>query len=148
MTEGHPVFIANNGRIGFDMQDYRQFAPESAMPMQLVWLGVRKSKKTTFAALENLSHDALLKEELGQQFTDFQQRLKTQQHDPQDFYFMPVHPWQWREKSPASLPATSPVAIWFILAKVANSTKYSNRYALSSIFHRHKSAMSKPRFPS
>ncbi|MGE6453454.1 IucA/IucC family protein [Shewanella baltica] len=97
MTEGHPVFIANNGRIGFDMQDYRQFAPESAMPMQLIWLGVRKSK-TTFAALENLSHDALLKEELGQQFTDFQQRLKTQQHDPQDFYFMPVHPWQWREK--------------------------------------------------
>lgn len=30
MTEGHPVFIANNGRIGFDMQDYDQFAPSAS----------------------------------------------------------------------------------------------------------------------
>ena len=97
MTEGHPVFIANNGRIGFDMQDYYQFAPESACALQLVWIAVRKDK-TTFSALEGLDHDSLLKQELGEQFTEFQQHLSALGQAADSFYFMPVHPWQWREK--------------------------------------------------
>lgn len=97
MTEGHPVFIANNGRIGFDMQDYDQFAPESASALQLVWIAVRKDK-TTFSALEGLDHDSLLKQELGEQFTAFQQHLSAKGQAADGFYFMPVHPWQWREK--------------------------------------------------
>ena len=97
MTEGHPVFIANNGRIGFDMQDYYQFAPESASALQLVWIAVRKDK-TTFSALEGLDHDSLLKQELGEQFTEFQQHLSALGQAADSFYFMPVHPWQWREK--------------------------------------------------
>ena len=97
MTEGHPVFIANNGRIGFDMQDYYQFAPESASALQLVWIAVRKDK-TTFSSLEGLDHDTLLKQELGEQFTEFQQHLSALGQAANSFYFMPVHPWQWREK--------------------------------------------------
>lgn len=97
MTEGHPVFIANNGRIGFDMQDYYQFAPESATALKLVWIAVRKDK-TTFSALEGVDHDTLLKQELGEQFTEFQQQLIAQGQTSDAFYFMPVHPWQWREK--------------------------------------------------
>lgn len=97
MTEGHPVFIANNGRIGFDMQDYYQFAPESASALQLVWIAVRKDK-TTFSALKGLDHDSLLKQELGEQFTEFQQHLSALGQAADTFYFMPVHPWQWREK--------------------------------------------------
>lgn len=97
MTEGHPVFIANNGRIGFDMQDYDQFAPESASALKLVWIAVRKDK-TTFSALEWLDHDSLLKQELGEQFTAFQQHLSAKGQAADGFYFMPVHPWQWREK--------------------------------------------------
>ncbi|ESE43023.1 IucA/IucC family protein [Shewanella decolorationis] len=97
MTEGHPVFIANNGRIGFDMQDYDQFAPESASALQLVWIAVRKDK-TTFSALKGLDHDSLLKQELGEQFTEYQQHLSAKGQAADGFYFMPVHPWQWREK--------------------------------------------------
>ncbi|MFB2639218.1 IucA/IucC family siderophore biosynthesis protein [Shewanella bicestrii] len=97
MTEGHPVFIANNGRIGFDMQDYYQFAPESACTLRLVWIAVRKDK-TTFSSLEGLDHDSLLKLELGEQFTEFQQHLSALGQAADSFYFMPVHPWQWREK--------------------------------------------------
>lgn len=97
MTEGHPVFIANNGRIGFDMQDYYQFAPESATALKLLWIAVSKDK-TTFCALEGLDHDTLLKQELGEQFSEFQQQLIAQGQTSDAFYFMPVHPWQWREK--------------------------------------------------
>lgn len=97
MTEGHPVFIANNGRIGFDMQDYYQFAPESATALKLLWIAVSKDK-TTFSTLEGLDHDTLLKQELGEQFSEFQQLLIAQGQTSDAFYFMPVHPWQWREK--------------------------------------------------
>lgn len=36
MSEGHPGFVANNGRLGFDAGDYRAFAPEAASPIQVI----------------------------------------------------------------------------------------------------------------
>ena len=32
MTEGHPGFVANNGRIGFGLDDHEAYAPESGAP--------------------------------------------------------------------------------------------------------------------
>ena len=29
MTEGHPGFVANNGRVGFGLDDYERYAPET-----------------------------------------------------------------------------------------------------------------------
>ncbi|WP_030951151.1 IucA/IucC family protein, partial [Streptomyces sp. NRRL S-481] len=38
MTEGHPCFVANNGRLGFGIHEYLSYAPETASPVRLVWL--------------------------------------------------------------------------------------------------------------
>ena len=38
MTEGHPAFVANNGRIGFGLDDYAAFAPETGEAVRLHWL--------------------------------------------------------------------------------------------------------------
>ena len=35
MTEGHPGFLANNGRIGFSLPDYRAYAPEQGRATRL-----------------------------------------------------------------------------------------------------------------
>ncbi len=32
MTEGHPCFVANNGRLGFGIHEYLSYAPETAEP--------------------------------------------------------------------------------------------------------------------
>ncbi len=32
MTEGHPCFVANNGRLGFGVDEYHRYAPEAAAP--------------------------------------------------------------------------------------------------------------------
>lgn len=32
MTEGHPCFVANNGRLGFGVHDHHRYAPEAAAP--------------------------------------------------------------------------------------------------------------------
>lgn len=98
MTEGHPSFIANNGRIGFDAADYVRYAPESARPLQLVWVAVHQDK-AHFASIEALPYNKLIAEELGDaQITAFTARLLAQGADPENYYFMPVHPWQWQNK--------------------------------------------------
>src|SRR5699024_12378824 len=38
MTEGHPGFLANNGRIGFSLPDYRAYAPEQGRATRLEWV--------------------------------------------------------------------------------------------------------------
>ncbi len=44
MTEGHPCFVANNGRLGFGISDYRAFAPETGAAVQLEWIAVHRSQ--------------------------------------------------------------------------------------------------------
>ncbi len=42
MTEGHPGFVANNGRIGFGLAEYRAYAPENGGRVRLLWLAARR----------------------------------------------------------------------------------------------------------
>ena len=43
MTEGHPAFVANNGRIGFSATDHAAYSPEAGSDVHLVWVAVRRS---------------------------------------------------------------------------------------------------------
>ncbi len=42
MTEGHPAFVAANGRIGFGLDEYRAFAPEVGGRFRYRWLAARR----------------------------------------------------------------------------------------------------------
>ncbi len=97
MSEGHPVFVANNGRVGFGADDYRAYAPEAGAPIRLVWLAVHR-QCAHFSAIDGIEHDALLEQELGAQYPGFIHRLREKQLDPADYLLMPVHPWQWFNK--------------------------------------------------
>lgn len=97
MSEGHPVFVANNGRIGFGAGDYLAYAPETGAPVRLVWLAVHRDC-ARFSAIDGLEHRALLEQELGAQLDAFERRLRGQRLEPQDYLLMPVHPWQWSNK--------------------------------------------------
>lgn len=98
MTEGHPVFVANNGRLGFDAVDYHAYAPEAGAPITLVWLAVHR-EDAHFSAIEGLDYAALLRDELGEAtLADFHRRLGDRGLDPADYLLMPAHPWQWFHK--------------------------------------------------
>ena len=98
MTEGHPTFIANNGRIGFDTQDYTRYAPETGSPIDIVWLAVHKSK-ATFSSISTLDYDQLITGELGQDVVHrFTAILRAEGLDEDDYLFLPAHPWQWFNK--------------------------------------------------
>ncbi|MFF3326164.1 IucA/IucC family protein [Streptomyces sp. NPDC002889] len=98
MTEGHPCFVANNGRLGFGVHEYLSYAPETASEVRLVWLAARRDR-TTFTSGAGLDHDALMKAELGEAaLARFGRQLTALGLDPSDYLLLPVHPWQWWNK--------------------------------------------------
>ncbi|MFH9298802.1 IucA/IucC family protein [Streptomyces sp. NPDC017520] len=98
MTEGHPCFVANNGRLGFGVDEYRAYAPETASEVRLVWLAAHRDR-ATFTAGAGLDHEALVKGELSEATRErFDGTLRGLGLDPGDYYLLPVHPWQWWNK--------------------------------------------------
>ncbi|MES1955107.1 IucA/IucC family protein [Salinisphaera hydrothermalis] len=98
MTEGHPAFVANNGRMGFSGDDFAAYAPEAAHPIRLIWVAAHVSR-AHFATASDRSVESHLADELDattrQRFAD---QLVELGLDPADYHFMPVHPWQWQNK--------------------------------------------------
>jgi siderophore synthetase component len=98
MTEGHPGFVANNGRIGFDIAEFHFYAPEAAAPIRLMWLAAHRDR-ATFTCCADIDYDTLIARELG---TEERARLEAVLTgiglDPSDYLLFPAHPWQWTNK--------------------------------------------------
>lgn len=98
MTEGHPCFVANNGRLGFGVHEYLAYAPETASPVRLVWLAAHRSR-AAFTAGIGIAYESFVRDELGEETVGrFARTLSGQGLDPEDYLLIPVHPWQWWNK--------------------------------------------------
>ncbi len=98
MTEGHPCFVANNGRLGFGIHEYLSYAPETASPVRLVWLAAHRSR-AAFTAGVGIEYESFIRAELGAGTVErFGRTLSDRGLDPDDFLLIPVHPWQWWNK--------------------------------------------------
>ncbi|PHO01123.1 transcriptional regulator, partial [Rhodobacteraceae bacterium 4F10] len=98
MTEGHPGFVANNGRIGFDSSDYRSYAPEAGNSFSLLWLAGHTAK-AVYSAIETLPYETLIHKELdADTIAQFNKIIEEKGFSPKDYLFIPVHPWQWFNK--------------------------------------------------
>ncbi|MFG2332181.1 IucA/IucC family protein [Streptomyces sp. NPDC048604] len=98
MTEGHPCFVANNGRLGFGVDEFRAYAPEAASPIHLIWLAARRDR-ATFTAGAGLDYEEFIRAELGDKAVDgFAETLASRGLDLADYLLMPAHPWQWWNK--------------------------------------------------
>lgn len=98
MTEGHPCFVANSGKNGFNIDDFAVFSPEANAPVKLLWIAGHRSK-ATFTAIETLDYQKVLQQELSaENISTFENVLKTQNLNIDDYYFFPIHPWQWFNK--------------------------------------------------
>ncbi|MEU8459637.1 IucA/IucC family siderophore biosynthesis protein [Streptomyces sp. NPDC029003] len=105
MTEGHPCFVANNGRLGFGVHEYLSYAPETASPVHLVWAAAHKDV-STFTAGAGLEHDSFMREELGEEaLTLFAAKMASLGLDLADYHLLPIHPWQWWNKTTVTFAA-------------------------------------------
>jgi len=98
MTEGHPAFVANNGRIGYGVDDYTAYAPETGATVRVEWVAVR-AEHSRLSLGEGLDRETLYREQLGEgTLARFERRLEALGLDPADYHLVPVHPWQWVNK--------------------------------------------------
>lgn len=98
MTEGHPAFVANNGRVGYGLEDFLAYAPETGSRVRLRWLAARRSL-TRLSLGEGLTEQALHDGELDDHVrAGFDARLRGLGLDPADYLLLPLHPWQWTRK--------------------------------------------------
>ncbi|GAB2456471.1 IucA/IucC family protein [Jatrophihabitans fulvus] len=103
MTEGHPGFVANNGRLGFGVADHAAYAPETGSRVRLVWLAVRRDR-SVFASVPGLSYERLLAAEFDAgQLDGFARTLRDLDLDPDAYRLLPCHPWQWDDKIAVTL---------------------------------------------
>ncbi|MFF0177377.1 IucA/IucC family protein [Micromonospora profundi] len=98
MTEGHPCFVANNGRLGFGVDEYHRYAPEAAAPVRLEWLAAHRDQ-STFSSAADLDYDTLIEGELDPETrARFAATMAGLGLDLADYHLIPAHPWQWFNK--------------------------------------------------
>lgn len=133
MKEGHPCFVANNGRLGFSAEEYKKYAPEADQPFRITWIAGHKSR-AQFACIEQLNYQEVLGQELGpKKILEFENTLRSRGLDPQDFIFIPVHPWQWNNKiSHAFSPDIANENIVFL---GESSSRYSAQQSIRTLYN-------------
>lgn len=98
LTEGHPCFVANNGRIGFNIDDYHKYSPEANVPFKVLWIAGHK-KYANYTAIQGYEYEKLLVSELGEErIKMFKKELTDRGLSWKDYVCMPVHPWQWKNR--------------------------------------------------
>lgn len=133
MAEGHPVFVANSGRVGFDVEDYHRYAPEVAAPVNLIWVAARTTRAEVSCS-KDLSYEVLLGRELGDaQLQRFRAELAGQGLDPDGYRFIPVHPWQWYEKLASSFAAD--IAARDLVCLGEGSDSYRPQQSIRTLFN-------------
>ncbi|CAM5360511.1 iron transporter [Streptomyces badius] len=95
---GHPWLVASKGRLGFSAADAARFTPETRSAVRLPWIAV-SARIARFRGVGRVSTpDRLYAGELDPDVRDtFADVLRARGHDPEDYFYLPVHPWQWDE---------------------------------------------------
>ncbi|MFE6623146.1 IucA/IucC family protein [Streptomyces sp. NPDC057740] len=134
MTEGHPCFVANNGRLGFGIHEYLSYAPETASPVRLVWLAAHRSR-AAFTAGVGIEYESFVRDELGAETVDrFDAVLRDQDLDPADYLLIPVHPWQWWNKLTVTFAAE--VAQQHLVCLGEGDDEYLAQQSIRTFFNR------------
>jgi siderophore synthetase component len=96
--DGHPWVIVNKSRLGFNVEDHSQYAPEADQPVQLYWIAAHKSR-AAFHSLDHIEESSFFTAELSIETIDtFEKVLTSHGVKAADYTFIPVHPWQWNNK--------------------------------------------------
>jgi siderophore synthetase component len=133
MTEGHPCFVANNGRLGFGVHEYLSYAPETASPVRLVWLAAHRSR-AAFTAGAGIEYESFVRDELGEATVErFDGVLRERGLDPADYLLIPVHPWQWWNKLTVTFAAE--IARGYLVCLGEGDDEYLAQQSIRTFFN-------------
>ncbi|GAA2625506.1 IucA/IucC family siderophore biosynthesis protein [Streptomyces axinellae] len=95
---GHPWLVANKGRLGFSASDTARWAPEGRTAGPLPWIAVRKGL-AQYRGVPGLAqpHRLYARELSHGTLLGFDETLRSRGLPPEEYLYLPVHPWQWDE---------------------------------------------------
>ncbi|ENX56941.1 MULTISPECIES: IucA/IucC family siderophore biosynthesis protein [Acinetobacter] len=97
MLRGHPWLIMSKGRMGFGYDDYLSAAPELSPEVKVLWLAVHRDL-AEFRSTKQWDACGLYQHEFdANELQQFIQILKEKNLDPQNYFLIPVHAWQWHQ---------------------------------------------------
>ncbi|UFJ39451.1 IucA/IucC family siderophore biosynthesis protein [Brevibacillus humidisoli] len=95
IIDAHPYHPCYKSRIGFSLRDNLLYGPEFKRNQRPLWLAVAKGE-SAISLSAGVDYLLMITEELGHGVFDmFASSLHRRGLDADDYYFMPVHPWQW-----------------------------------------------------
>ncbi|MEM7180790.1 MAG: IucA/IucC family siderophore biosynthesis protein [Spirochaetota bacterium] len=94
----HPWIVANKSRLGFSASEYLKYAPEQKQPFRLRWLALKKERSNKAWVLEKDKRLLESGELTAEMQKNFQEQLAAMEKSPQDYDFLPVHPWQFENR--------------------------------------------------
>lgn len=98
IMDAHPYHPSYKSRIGFDIEDNLTYGPETGSDLSPLWLAVRRSH-CAIAISHQLHLPEFFRTELGNDtYTRFVERIREREEIPDEYVFLPAHPWQWRKK--------------------------------------------------
>ncbi|GAA4710826.1 Siderophore synthetase component [Promicromonospora umidemergens] len=139
MSEGHPGFVANNGRIGFSLSDYRAYAPERGRRMRLLWLAARREHTHLALAADqtetgHYGAPGRLGELSDAERAAFADRLAARGLESADYLYLPVHPWQWEHR--VAITFAADVARGDLVPLGPGSDEYQPQQSIRTLFNR------------
>ena len=97
MLRGHPWLIMSKGRMGFGYDDYLSAAPELSPEVKVLWLAVHRDL-AEYRSTEDWSACGLYQHEFdANELQQFINSLQEKNLDPQNYFLIPVHAWQWHQ---------------------------------------------------
>ncbi|QAS54432.1 IucA/IucC family protein [Halobacillus litoralis] len=132
--KGHPWITYNKGRIGFGYDDYLAYAPEHQQEIRLSWIAVHH-KLASFQSVEGLTYQDLLEKELSKEEREsFTGEVLRAGYDPSEYYFLPVHDWQWKNTLIQNFPEE--LAYGSIIPLAEGKDKYLPQQSIRTFVNR------------
>ncbi|MBN2873002.1 MAG: hypothetical protein JXJ30_08845, partial [Halothiobacillaceae bacterium] len=95
LPDGHPYYPGYKSRVGFTPADNRKFGPEFGGQVRPIWLAVRRELAAT-AVSSRIAPESILAACLKTQRPEFDEAIEAAGGRPDDYFLLPVHPWQWQ----------------------------------------------------
>lgn len=94
--QGHPSHPNFRAKMGFSRREVLQYSPEFHAQVNIHWCALRHEHAKTSQL--HKPYSLLLAEQFPGEYQLWREKLQFQQLNPEEFYPLPVHPWQWRNR--------------------------------------------------
>ncbi|MDX1837778.1 IucA/IucC family siderophore biosynthesis protein [Legionella taurinensis] len=93
---GHPYHPNFRCKMGFNRREVMQYSPEFNAQVAIHWGALRRDR--AHVSHGRVDYQSLLQSQFPHEYQRWRDNLCFKQMNPEDYYPLPIHPWQWRNK--------------------------------------------------